>query len=732
MREHCEGSLGEAVAAELRRRRRRLPWGERYIGRGDLGVAASAVESACEASKLECRITELGAGEVRIEARTEAAWYQLLLRSLPQRVTWCIAADRGGLVMEADYRFERWFKIFLAALIGTQLATFVTWLWLLDRGWPRLWTGFAEGETNVGAVSAGLMVVIALVIASFAAVPILMGPLGGGRMVVALRHRIFAPVEEAGGFLDPDGRGVTRRYGITVLTATGLAVALTLAVFVPSILDGAVSARGLVLLSATLVLVLFLISAAVMIYTVAGTGLRTEPILAGIASSAAMVIYLGLPVPALVSGAEAAELSRTPANGARTLEVMAAAGASEERLAELRAHLEEARQGRRFWALLVVFATGLVAAIGFGLSLYGVHATAYTWPLIARISMRAPKGGIYGDAVAGGGILRAVRRAFVAFWALAGVIIVAGLVAITLSALQGWVPALAVPPFRLVELSSSITALALGRSPADPVLGRVITGGWLLYAAAGLAVVGVSLGHRALAQRNLRRQLDRGAGAALREVPRDLTASFDRLTETAGVAPTKLVFSEQPGIVATAHSVGLVASRRYVEISRGTLDYLEPSQVRAFLAHEVAHLSSGHCQLESCLFWLGRLTLVGDGFVRTLIDSMGRELEADRIAINRLGASRVDLEHGLFRVRNVNPFFGGRAGRPGSWQGTARRAAARATKGLDAPFFVRQRQTMRLFVRQYSHSMPYQHWHPTLDARIAALGVGGAKGGEGE
>ena len=138
---------------------------------------------------------------------------------------------------------------------------------------------------------------------------------------------------------------------------------------------------------------------------------------------------------------------------------------------------------------------------------------------------------------------------------------------------------------------------------------------------------------------------------------------------------------------------------RYVEVSEGCLA-LPGEQLRALLAHECAHHLLGHLALRSFLFWLGRLSFAGDGFVFALLDSFGYEKEADR-AVRRLGGSPEHLAEFL-RSRKEDSLVP-RPLTSRSWIETWQDAFA-------------------LFREQYcGDDLKHYYWHPGALERIESL-----------
>lgn len=131
---------------------------------------------------------------------------------------------------------------------------------------------------------------------------------------------------------------------------------------------------------------------------------------------------------------------------------------------------------------------------------------------------------------------------------------------------------------------------------------------------------------------------------------------------------------------------------------------------------------------------LGRLTFVGDGFVRALLDTFGSEAEADRVAVEELGVSPAALRHCLMKMRRVNEAAGFQkllrsegssfsseeisTGSVNSDE-ALQRVLAGQLQGLSSA--QRWRLAWRLFLRQYFIPLPLHYWHPGQGDREAAL-----------
>jgi Zn-dependent protease with chaperone function len=158
---------------------------------------------------------------------------------------------------------------------------------------------------------------------------------------------------------------------------------------------------------------------------------------------------------------------------------------------------------------------------------------------------------------------------------------------------------------------------------------------------------------------------------------------------------------------------------------------LNSEELEALLAHELAHHVLHHCVRDNLLQFLGRLTVVGDGFTRALEDSFGYELEADRAAVVRLGVDPAALKGCLETIQQdaatnedtVAPLVAGL-----SALGIAPSHCAEILRQgpSSLSFWSRWRLAWRLYVDQFTGNMNTSYWHPAIEERIAALAMSSA------
>lgn len=117
-------------------------------------------------------------------------------------------------------------------------------------------------------------------------------------------------------------------------------------------------------------------------------------------------------------------------------------------------------------------------------------------------------------------------------------------------------------------------------------------------------------------------------------------------------APIVRLF-ENPSPQAYAHRIKIIKHKKIIDISTGLLKILNDDELDAVLAHELSHHLNHQCLLDDILRFLGRLSLVGDGFVRILEDTFGYELSADKTAVLKFGINPSTLKLALQKVRSL-------------------------------------------------------------------------------
>ncbi len=151
------------------------------------------------------------------------------------------------------------------------------------------------------------------------------------------------------------------------------------------------------------------------------------------------------------------------------------------------------------------------------------------------------------------------------------------------------------------------------------------------------------------------------------------------------------------------------------------IDSLDANELRALIAHEMAHHVNGDCVRHALLRFLARLTLMGDGFVAVLEHSLHYEMNADRTAIRRFGISPPHLASCIRKMSALGTLeklhaFGGLELRDAVQKDKTRGANLRR-KGLWCSVL----NSVRLWWRCYTCDTEMGYWHPSLPDRLALL-----------
>ena len=665
-------------------------WGVAYAGAADFETAVEAVEAASTEAGLRCERHSTGGGALAIHAVQERPWYRVLLEAAPQKIDWRLEPSDEGISITADFRPFRWYAAVLTLLTLLIAGLLAAGLLSAGRTWPpeQAWIP----QTLQGLFFAALALSIVPVI--------LLGALGGGRQVQAIWQPVLRCVEKAGGRLEPQDRTVSRRYTFAVLIYTGIFLATVGLPLYETL-------KGPTILFAAFLLILLL--AIAQMFRGAAYMLRSEALLGGLVSVSCAVLYLGLPsLTAPLAPVSEEFLARAAVLQQRSENARTVATEVALELASL----------RRFVRGLGISAATVVTLLFTALLLYGARLTLSAWVTVWRMHDQSGRG-IWNQAVRGPSVLRRFRWAFVTLWGLSTILVFVALLFNGLCALQSFVSFSSRPELRLVELSAGYVALALGRPLGDPATASAVRAAWLLYSLSGPALLAVSVGQLARSQRRERRQLRRAPTHA------ELQRTVDRLS-VQNVGPRiRLVALETSEVVASSVVFGLRRPERFIVVSSGCLDVLERDDLEAAIAHELAHHLEGHCRVDQLLRWLGRLTLVGDGFALLMQNSWGYEEAADRAAVEKLGVPRETLVRCLQKMRHLQamtrllparlppPRLGLFSGLP-ALSDNLKEIEELLEKGPSAlPFRRRWTLAWQILHEQYFDALSLYYWHPT-------------------
>ena len=673
---------------------------------------------------MSCERRPSGAGALRFAAVQESPWYKIVVLALPQRAVWEVRQEGDRLSVYAELRAFGWYVVLLSIVFLYILLSILSAFLATGEDSPLGW------DWPTLAVVAFLLPALGL---AFVIVRLL-GALGGGRQAEALWPAVVAGVERDGGFLEPAGRTVGLPYAAAMLGYAG--VFLGLGIWLVWSNSGHPSAtQGLTQVLAALVATAFvLIAGAVLMLTRRGFIVRTIPVLAGLCTVLSGLIFLSLQLPWwIISQMEAAPFLPFLDQG-RELATALEGLRREPMNPDLAARFVSFRTACR----LAVGITPFLFLLAAFLALYGIYLSIFSWPQLIRIHRHRAQG-IYRQAVSGGILLWWFRGIFVTSWILlAGFILTAVGLALA-NAFQSLTPIWGHPQLRLAELSAGLSAVALGRPAGDPWLEAAVRGGWVAFGLAAAALPAVSAGQLFLAQRAGRRALRAAARSPAYPRQRELEGRLAARCREARSGAVRLAVTPGTSLSPAAAVFGLWPAERFIEISPACLELLDDGELEALVAHELAHHLEGHCRRDQVLRWLGRLTLVGDGFVLALQDSWGYERRADRVAVERLGVSREILRRALLKLRHAGAMVTLASGRREAVHRLGLRALPNPHLGdeeTEQPddlsrlleegptaldFKERWRLAWKLFRRLYFSAVEVHYWHPGASDRERAL-----------
>ena len=287
-----------------------------------------------------------------------------------------------------------------------------------------------------------------------------------------------------------------------------------------------------------------------------------------------------------------------------------------------------------------------------------------------------------------------------------------------------------------IDTSVLFARLALGARPGNAVIALGVQSIWCLYILTCWSLFAISCGGWVIAQLSDIHRFRVGAsrnhktGAAL-------SKRAELLWRRRFSSPPPIVIMLD-GVVpmARAQRIGILHRRNVIEVTGCCTDLLDDDELDALLAHELAHHVGKHCLIDNALRLAGRITLVGDGFVRTLEDSFGYELQADREAVSSFAVSADALKRCVLKLqtyaaaaqlRQFRPASGGGGGVSGGGVGIIDAGLVGGepdnptgpVKGLKITD--RFKVCLRIYWQQYVGSGYAAYWHPALDYRISLL-----------
>lgn len=329
-------------------------------------------------------------------------------------------------------------------------------------------------------------------------------------------------------------------------------------------------------------------------------------------------------------------------------------------------------------------------------------------------------------AASGERFLKWFRFSFATMWVCCGVFVVAGygaIITVIVSCVRFLSSLPNEEPVGVIIGTASAVSLALGY---EQVSAGVLTASWIAWigiCAVALAVPGVSLGQRFVQRLRAFRQLSETPDAHTGLLLAQVGVAVKILARRAGCAIPNVTIIEAGRPYAMAFEFGWIRPQRFIAVSPEAIRTLNPVDLEALLAHEMAHLVCGHCRRHNLLQWLGRLTLMGGTFVGGLEDSFGHERVADRLALTRFGVSREALQSCLMVTHAASSVCALVPLERHTGQGLPFAATADLPSESNA-----QRNLLREFRGQITEWLAYYfadttlaYWHPSLQERMRNL-----------
>ncbi len=664
------------------------------------------VEAACAVQGLSCQRTATPADQALI-CRQAQAWHRILTKRLPQRVRWWIPSDdHPRSLMVAAERFG-WYR---------------AWLWLLGiaglLACHLCLSGFAATAHGAEVHPVEMLILVGLC----ACLPLYLA----GALIRTGSGVIMEDVKREASLL---GGTVTihlcGQHSLVVwygLCAVAYMLALGTVHLGPA-LSTRIHGREtgpLILVGTLLVLAaayLLLLRASLQREGAVG---RLAALMPSMGSSFCLIAlaFTQLPVLVVSSVPEAVwvEMVNIHAGPGPAEQVFIRRGVPHEE----RAHATHAVEAFRMVVLQQACLPPVLAGMMLWAFLTLLRNLPYsTWNLMRlQADMHVPA---LRAAASGGKFLKVFR----------GVGAAAGLCSLAMIGLAGW---------SLVVLLRDVAGAGGGGAPR----GTSVAYAWLLLWGAPAEHVGrcawltllaawpalviiltvlVSLGHRMMTRHRLRSDVHRLARQSSPALERVRRLGPD-LADRAGIPPPGIVVVGTGQAYAAADEFGLFRRDRFIYLDQCCLDALDEAELHALLAHEYVHLMRGHCRVHNLLQYLGRLTLLGGGFMGGVENSYGYEAEADRLAIRALGADPMALQSALARMRAVNAFA--QAVEGVSVVGlkvvpAMDRAAQLMVHAGPQRGWPRLRDRLKLFLMLYLSDGGISYWHPLVTERIANL-----------
>ena len=176
---------------------------------------------------------------------------------------------------------------------------------------------------------------------------------------------------------------------------------------------------------------------------------------------------------------------------------------------------------------------------------------------------------------------------------------------------------------------------------------------------------------------------------------------------------------------AGVHSIGIFKAKYVLLISTGAIAILENQDLDAILAHELAHIELGHSQTDRLLRYLGRITMLGDGFIRILEDTYNNEKKADDFAksVYKIPPDLITNWIRRFGYIAITKRFYNKAKTENFIQGAAIKFDIKDIQKATSnePWISKVKIAFNIYMDQYLGLKYSGYWHPSLLARKESL-----------
>ncbi len=170
---------------------------------------------------------------------------------------------------------------------------------------------------------------------------------------------------------------------------------------------------------------------------------------------------------------------------------------------------------------------------------------------------------------------------------------------------------------------------------------------------------------------------------------------------------------------------GLIRKQNNLYVSSSCLKHLKDKELMAVFAHELAHLTLSHTFNDFYLRLLGRITLVGDGLVRILQDSVNNEVKADKHAVKVYHISPNVLKRSiliLYNISNIQKYKKSSL-RDDTLQSINEKYDIEVLRNALKSFkwYSRLKIAWEIYISQYLGVGYSGYWHPSIAVRIQSL-----------